>query len=184
MDTYQKLLPYFSPFYNLQYPTTTPERPDSFPDSRYYNTGRLDMCLVISMMAVMAILRDAFRLGFFEPLARYKLYRDLKRKREKVMMASKAIEHKKSLNGNGHVNGCVTPPTTKEIRLIERSVMRFAEQGWSVIYYPLQWAFGIVRSVLFPFLQIADIQCSMYTRIYLQKYSIHLICGAITLIYL
>lgn len=102
------------------------------------------------MIAVMAILRDAFRLGFFEPLARCKLYRDLRRKREKVTVASNG--HEKSLNGNGHANGhangCAIPsPTTKEIRLIERSVMRFAEQGWSVIYYPLQWAFGLVCSI-------------------------------------
>lgn len=160
MDTYQKLLPYLSPFYTLQYPTTTPEHPDSFPDSWYYHAGKLDICIVISMMAVMAILRDAFRLGFFEPLARCKLYRDLRRKREKVMVASKANGHGKSLNGNGHngnghanghANGCASP-TTKEIRLIERSVMRFAEQGWSVIYYPLQWAFGLV--------------CSIYSRIF------------------
>lgn len=144
----------FAPFYTLQYPTQTPDHPDSFPDSQYYNVGKLDICMLISIIAVMAILRDAFRLGFFEPLARWKLYRDLRKKRSKgaVASASNANGHKKSLNGyanghtNGHANGHTSPsPTTKEIRLIERSVMRFAEQGWPVVYYPLQWAFGLVR---------------------------------------
>jgi acyl-CoA-dependent ceramide synthase len=130
--------------------------------------------MVISMIAVMAILRDAFRLGFFEPLARWKLYRDLRRKREKAV---KANGHAKSVNGvangnghanghsnghsnghaNGHTNGHASTPTSsnptrKEIRLLERSVMRFAEQGWNVIYYPLQWVFGMVRfSILVPY---------------------------------
>jgi len=140
----------FAPFYTLQYPTQTPDHPDSFPDSQYYNVGKLDICMLISIIAVMAILRDALRLGFFEPLARWKLYRDLRKKRSKGPVASalNSNGHKKSLNGysNGHANGHTSPsPTAKEIRLIERSVMRFAEQGWPVVYYPLQWAFGLVR---------------------------------------
>ena len=132
----------------------------------------------------MAILRDALRLGFFEPLARWKLYRDLRRKREARLATSKfangfangngnanghanghtnghtnghanghANGHGNG-NGNGHANGYANghsststswTPTRRETRLIERSVMRFAEQGWNVVYYPLQWAFGMVR---------------------------------------
>ena len=143
---------YLSSFYALQYPATKPAHPDSFPDSRYYHVGILDICMIISMIAVMAILRDALRLGFFEPLARWKLYRDLRRKREKVLAtngnAKPGNGHAKLVNGNanGHTNGHMSSnPTKKQIRLIERSVIRFAEQGWSVFYYPLQWAFGVVR---------------------------------------
>jgi len=32
--------------------------------------------------------------------------------------------------------------TAQELRKVHRSVLRFAEQGWSAIYYPLQWCYG------------------------------------------
>lgn len=149
------MLKYLVPFYVLQYPVTTPAHPDSFPDSTYYHAGKLDICMVISMIALMAILRDAFRLGFFEPFARWTLYRAIQQKRENVAQIggrTKSVNGIANGNGynNGHSNGHTSTsssstPTRKEIRLIERSVMRFAEQGWSVVYYPLQWAFGMVR---------------------------------------
>ncbi|EDR12841.1 uncharacterized protein LACBIDRAFT_246558 [Laccaria bicolor S238N-H82] len=110
MDTkniVQWLSPYVAPFFALQYPTQTPAHPDSFPESGYYNAGKADICLVITCIAVMAVLRDALRLGVFEPFARWKLSRDLDRKRH------------------------------------QPSVLRFAEQGWSVVYYTIQWSFGL-----------------------------------------
>jgi acyl-CoA-dependent ceramide synthase len=172
------------PFFVLQYPTNAPRHPDSFPDSNYYNVGKLDICLVITLVAIMAILRDAFRLGVFESFARWKLTRDLERRQ-------KAREIKKSLsdgngslsNVNGHIsyesthlaNGALTnghahangnskpysngralangnskiPHTPKELRHLNRSVLRFAEQGWSVVYYTLQWCYGLVGPRLF-----------------------------------
>ena len=109
----------------------------------------------------MAVLRDAFRLGVFEPLARWKLLRDLKLKRERA--SNKANDSANSdaiANGNGngysnaHTNGndSAVLGTRKELRQLNRSVLRFAEQGWSVVYYSLQWAFGIVRVFFFFFL--------------------------------
>jgi len=154
MDAYHTLSTYLEPFYKLQYPVATPTHPDSFHDWPHYNVGRLDICIVISTIAVMAILRDALRLGFFEPLARWKLYRDLRRKRERAALASSIVDGKLkgAANGNGqkngHANGTASPgPTTKELRQLNRSVMRFAEQGWSVVYYPLQLSFGLVRTL-------------------------------------
>ncbi|KAG6812329.1 hypothetical protein H0H92_003413 [Tricholoma furcatifolium] len=87
----------------------------------------------------MAVLRDALRLGFFEPLANWKLTRDLY-KRKKLEVA-KANGH---ANGSSNGNGKAVPsPTPKELRKVHRTVLRFAEQGWSVVYYPLQCAYGM-----------------------------------------
>ncbi|KAJ7117665.1 TLC domain-containing protein [Mycena epipterygia] len=104
----QDLSPYLTPFLVLSHPTDTPAEPDSFPASAYYNTGPKDVCLLITCIAVMAILRDVLRLGVFEPFARWKLARDM------------------------------------------ASVIRFAEQGWSAAYYPLQWAFGLYVNYYLP----------------------------------
>ena len=155
---------YVAPFFSLQYPTTTPAHPDSFPHSTHYNAGKLDICILITYIAIMAFLRDAFRLGFFEPLARWKLLRDLELSRKKALNkvngSANDTHHitngngnangKDHANGNGHANGNnrVVLGTGKKLRQINRSVLRFAEQGWSVVYYSLQLSFGIVR--IFP----------------------------------
>ena len=149
---------YVAPFFSLQYPTATPAHPDSFPQSTYYNAGKLDICILISCVAIMAVLRDAFRLGIFEPLARWKLLRDLELKREKNLnKVNGSANHETNhhhhtangngkANGNGHANGNdrVALGTRKQLRQLNRSVLRFAEQGWSVVYYSLQLSFGVV----------------------------------------
>ena len=153
-----------APFFSLQYPTATPGQPDSFPHSAYYNAGKLDICILISCVAIMAILRDAFRLGIFEPLARWKLLRDLELKRKRAPNKANGSTNVDAnyhiiANGNGNRNGysnglangnkSAVLGTQKELRQLNRSVLRFAEQGWSVVYYSLQWSFGIVR-IFFP----------------------------------
>ncbi|KAG6919391.1 hypothetical protein DXG01_006274 [Tephrocybe rancida] len=146
--TTQWLPPYIVPFFSLSYPTVTPQNPDSFPSSAYYNTGLLDLCLIVSCIAVMAILRDAFRLCVFEPLARWKLTRDLyNRKKLEVAIpnghTNGHVTTNGASNGNGHTAPCISKPTPKELQKVNRSVLRFAEQGWSVVYYTLQWSFGL-----------------------------------------
>lgn len=76
----------------------------------------------------MAVLRDFFRLVVFEPFA--------------TRVLEKKFDIKKNANGsgNGHVD------LAKEKRKTHRSVLRFAEQGWPAIYYPIQWSFGLVRA--------------------------------------
>jgi len=37
---------------------------------------------------------------------------------------------------------------SKEDRKMHRKVLRFAEQGWSVIYYTFSWCFGLVRLLI------------------------------------
>ncbi|KAF8913851.1 TLC domain-containing protein [Gymnopilus junonius] len=105
----------------------------------------------------MAVLRDAFRLFIFEPFARWKLTRDLvlrqQRKRFGKTSDSVANGHvanggRQIFNGKGQLNGTanggsIPVPSPKELRQLNRKVLRFAEQGWSFVYYSLQWCFGL-----------------------------------------
>ncbi|KAJ7498975.1 longevity-assurance protein [Mycena latifolia] len=140
------LPPYLAPFLSLSHRTDTPADPDSFPDSAYYNTGPKDVCLLITCMAVMAILRDILRLGVFEPFARWKLTRNMEANRSKLMNGNGKA------NGNGKTNGHshALNPSKKELRHMHRTVLRFAEQGWSAVYYPLQWSFGLYVNYYLP----------------------------------
>ncbi|EAU84743.1 longevity-assurance protein [Coprinopsis cinerea okayama7 len=178
----QSLWPALEVFTRLSYPTDPPANPDSFPNAPYYSTGQQDIFFIITCIAVMAILRDALRLGVFEPFARWKLMRDL-RKRNIASVPGSPVKEKPStnghLNGNGHVangnghaangngkthhgnghaangnghiigSGYSSPaslagkPTTKQLKQVNRSVLRFAEQGWSVVYYTFSWSYGL-----------------------------------------
>lgn len=148
MTSLQDWLPsYLVPFFTLSSPVPAPANPDSFPDFRYYNVDKLDACIVITCILTMAILRDATRLGIMEPFARWKLTRDLAR-RKKVDATR--------VNGNGKANGVVNGNgnakssliTDKEARQMRRSVLRFAEQSWALIYYTCSWGAGLVRAYM------------------------------------
>jgi acyl-CoA-dependent ceramide synthase len=99
----------------------------------------------------MAALRDAMRLGLMEPFARWKLTRDLEQSRDinidgKASKLVSGVGNGHSLNGHGvYGNGLAT---RKEDRKMHRKVLRFAEQGWSVIYYTFSWCFGLVRLLI------------------------------------
>ncbi|KAJ7638766.1 TLC domain-containing protein [Roridomyces roridus] len=139
---------YLTPFFTLSHATDTPQHTDSFHDSTYYKTGPKDVCLLISFMIVMAVLRDVLRLGVFEPFARWKLTRDLEAKRSKPMNGNGHTNGHANGHSNGHANGHSNGhangnATKKELHLLRRSVLRFAEQGWPAIYYPVQWCFGL-----------------------------------------
>ncbi|KIP07692.1 hypothetical protein PHLGIDRAFT_70559 [Phlebiopsis gigantea 11061_1 CR5-6] len=150
-------LPSFvTPFITLSYPTDPPASPDSFKDSSYYGVGLLDGCLIITCIAIMAILRDALRLGVFEPFARWYLTRELKNEKTRHLAhqngdtkrangeANGSGDTKKAngaANGNGHAAEVVI--TKQEARKVRRRVLRFAEQGWSFVYYTLQWLYGM-----------------------------------------
>lgn len=146
------LTSFITPFISLSYPTDPPAEPDSFKDSSYYGGGLLDACLIITCVAVMAVLRDALRLGVLEPFARWYLTRTLKKEKARQLAhangdAKKANGHSTktngAANGNGHAGEVVI--TKQEARKLRRSVLRFAEQGWSVVYYTVQWLYGLVR---------------------------------------
>lgn len=160
------------PFVTLSYPATTPAEPDSFPNSAFYGTGPLDVCLVISCIAVMAVLRDAARLTLMEPFAEWKLTRDLVYSK-KIQANGKAPA---ATNGNANGHGAHASEhstySQKETRKLHRKVLRFAEQGWSVIYYIITWSYGLVRIFLICHrINISDKKCSISILISLRRYS-------------
>ncbi|KAG6337352.1 hypothetical protein ID866_1725, partial [Astraeus odoratus] len=139
------------PFFSLSYPTDKPVYTDSFHDSAYYNTGLLDGCLIISYIALMAILRDFTRIYVLEPFARWKLTHNWERSRHSNVVAN-GVKHHVPNGSSSAQNGHTAYPSEqcapssmskKEARKIHRSVLRFAEQGWSAIYYSFQFAYGI-----------------------------------------
>jgi len=148
------------PFFTLSYPTSPPSNPDSFSNSSYYGTGKLDACLVLSWLAVLALLREIVRLGILEPFARHWLRR--------------AASGREKVHANGHSNGSAahssktqvlrskpsekrTNPVkvgarkmTKKEWMRERSVVRFAEQGWPFLYYCIYWTYGLYIHMSLP----------------------------------
>lgn len=153
-----RLPPFLVPFVSLSYRVDPPANPDSFPDSSYYNIGYLDVCLIVTIIAIMATLRDAARILIFEPFANWKLTRDWRR-RQALKSGTATPESKASnVKTDGRINGSVTTigsaeklvadrpaEHSPEARRIRRAVVRFAEQGWQVVYYSWQWSLGVVR---------------------------------------
>ncbi|KAG1753980.1 TLC domain-containing protein [Suillus paluster] len=142
----QWLPSYIVPFVSLSYPTSPPTNPDSFHHSAYYTTGLLDGCFIVTCIAVMAILRDVARVFIMEPFARWKLTRTWEQSNASHIQQNGNKNGVMNGNGHaGHANGDCPPKkimSPRDARKIHRSVLRFAEQGWSVIYYTLQWSFG------------------------------------------
>ncbi|CCM04061.1 uncharacterized protein FIBRA_06220 [Fibroporia radiculosa] len=171
----QWLSPYLIPFFTLSYPTAVPANPDSFPDSSYYTTGLLDGCLLITLIAIMAVLRDVLRLWVLEPFAKWKLTRDLRLRASAKQKKANGNGHNGVSNGNGKANGASNGEgkstavanengrarrvvsnsnghsvgaqgviiSRREAKKMHRSVIRFAEQGWPVVYYTFVWSFGL-----------------------------------------
>ncbi|KAG2146777.1 TLC domain-containing protein [Suillus clintonianus] len=142
----QWLPSYIVPFVSLSYPTPPPLNPDSFHHSTYYKTGVLDGCFIITCIAIMAVLRDVVRIFVMEPFARWKLTRAWERSKSQHIQQNGNKNGVMNGNGHaGHANGDSKPKSVmsaRDARKIHRSVLRFAEQGWSAIYYTLQWSFG------------------------------------------
>lgn len=124
------------PFFTLQYPTERPAEPDSFPSASYYTLGIRDACLIVSCITAMAALRDATRLLILEPFAQWCITRNLSYAYDGEAVTSPSTGDKASFES--------LRKARSEERRIKRSVVRFAEQGWSLIYYSLQWSFGLV----------------------------------------
>lgn len=158
-----KRLPSFLvPFVTISYPVDRPLNPDSFPDSSYYDIGYLDVCLIVTFIAIMAILRDAARILLLEPFANWKLTRDWRRRQ--ALKSGSATPDSKASNASstkpgGRTNGPVTTigsaeklmadrpaEHSPEARRIRHAVIRFAEQGWQVAYYLFQWSLGMVHN--------------------------------------
>ncbi len=156
-----RLPTFLVPFVSLSYPVDPPPNPDSFSNSSYYDIGYLDVCLIVTFISTMAILRDASRILIFEPFANWKLTRDWRR-RQALKSGSATPDSKASnvvsVKTDGKINGPVTTIGSAEKRVADRlaehspearrirhGVRRFAEQGWLVVYYSWQWSLGVVR---------------------------------------
>lgn len=136
-------------FFELSYPTPPPASPDSFFTSRYYETGLLDACFIVSTIAVFAVTRDIVRLRIATPIANKCLFGSTKgavaltNGKGGCKTPANGTSHAANGNGNGHYT--VRRLSAKN-RLRERNVVRFAEQSWSLVYYGIWWPFGVVRS--------------------------------------
>ncbi|KAN0126571.1 longevity assurance proteins LAG1/LAC1 [Russula decolorans] len=136
-----RLPSFLVPFVSLSYRVDPPPNPDSFPNSSYYDIGYLDVCLIVTIISTMAILRDATRILLFEPFANWQLTRDWRR-RQALKSGSATPDSKASnVKTNGRING--PAEHSPEARRIRHSVVRFAEQGWQVVYYSWQWSLGV-----------------------------------------
>jgi very-long-chain ceramide synthase len=151
------------PFVALSYSVEPPVNPDSFPDSSYYDIGYRDVCLIVTLIAIMAILRDAARILLLEPFANWKLTRDWRRRQASKSGSSTpdlkaSVNNPLSINANGKVKGPVTTigsaeklvadrpaENSRDAHRIRHAVIRFAEQGWQAIYFLVQWSLGVVR---------------------------------------
>ncbi|KAI9508148.1 longevity assurance proteins LAG1/LAC1 [Russula earlei] len=153
-----RLPSFLIPFVSLSYSVDPPPNLDSFPDSSYYDIGYLDVCLIVTLIAIMAILRDAIRVLVLEPFANWKLTRHWRR-RQALKSGSATPDSKASSLASinkGNINSPVITTSSvetamanrpaersAEARRIRHAVLRFAEQGWQAIYYIWQWSLGI-----------------------------------------
>ncbi|KAH7105402.1 longevity assurance proteins LAG1/LAC1 [Auriculariales sp. MPI-PUGE-AT-0066] len=124
------------PFFSLSYPLPTPVQPDSFPEASYYGVGPLDLCVVLSCVVALGAVRDASRLLILEPFARWYLSSDDSGLREQ------GVKTEKSANS-------ARKPSQREI-LRERSVLRFAEQGYQFLYFLVFFFYSFHLHVNFP----------------------------------
>ena len=135
-------------FFQLSYPVPTPPNPDSFPNSNYYTTGPLDACFIISTLALLAIAREIVRLHIMTPFANKVLFGHSAgwkspSKRSKLNANGHPNSNGLVSNGNGTSHYAVRKISAKN-RVRERNVIRFAEQGWPIVYYTIWWCFGLV----------------------------------------
>lgn len=148
-----------TPFVTLSYPTERPANVDSFYNSSYYGVGLLDLCFIVTCIAVMAILRDFLRLAVCQPFARWYLRRQLQISKSKQnqnghadgngTVKGAAFKVNGVENGNAKSNGHAVHAdglviSKAEARQLRHSVIRFSEQGWSAVYYLVQFCYGLV----------------------------------------
>lgn len=146
--SWQDLQPFLRAFVQLSYPVERPKNPDSFPSWNYYGIGPLDVCFIISTMAVFAVLREIVRLHIMTPFANKILFGNSRGYQVNTLRANgSAPKQNGTSNGaaNGHHN---VHKISARNRVRERNVIRFAEQGWALVYYTIWWSFGLVCELL------------------------------------
>ncbi|CAG7849393.1 SubName: Full=Related to protein LAC1 {ECO:0000313/EMBL:CCA71791.1} [Serendipita indica DSM 11827] len=146
------------PFVQLSYPVPRPANPDSFPNANYYDIGILDGCFIISTIAVFAVLREIVRLHIMTPFANKVLFGSTRgyisrSKTSRYTNGSAANGHATNGHANGHHAGnghYAARQISAKNRVRERNVIRFAEQGWAIVYASVWWCFGLYIHLSLP----------------------------------
>jgi acyl-CoA-dependent ceramide synthase len=92
--------------------------------------GPKDLLFLLGAFAVLVVLREVTMRLVFAPCAR----------RWVVEANGDAQARQTAAEGKP-----ARPSTGKELRRQQKAATRFAEQGWSALYYTIFWSFGVVR---------------------------------------
>jgi hypothetical protein len=104
--------------------------------TRAYGKGPKDALFVLFCAIAWTVLREVTMRWVFQPLMRQRL---------KQLDTTSKKKRKNGSEKNGDVNGGeVTASRKREIRLREKTVTRFAEQGWAFSYCVTFFSLGIV----------------------------------------
>lgn len=119
---------FLHPFLHLSYPVTPPPLASSTTSSpQLFVKGPLDGAYVLSSFLCFVVLREVFMRLVFAPIAR-----------KWVVDAGGGGGAPKAKGAKEVVLG------EREMRVRRKAATRFAEQGWSFLYYVVYWSFGLV----------------------------------------
>lgn len=157
--------PALQSFIGLSYPVPIPEDADSYFDATYYNKGPKDLLFIATWVALLGLFRELLMRFFFMPIARWRL--------ESLALAKQGTRSARQKANGGTVTEKLSAAPTKstpapvrqrrtspsnpgkpvkswtetkksrDAKLRERNVLRFAEQGWSLTYYIVFWTLGM-----------------------------------------
>ncbi|KAG8749114.1 sphingosine N-acyltransferase lag1 [Ceratobasidium sp. 428] len=159
-------------FVGLSYPVPAPDDIDSYYDATYYNKGPKDLLFVATWVVLLALFREMLMRSFFMPIARWRFASLAAAKRDarptspngapprpvksKGQTASEKIAPDASMKAvkkrtssrraspaGKPVKSWTETKKDRDAKLLERNVLRFAEQGWSLAYYTVFWALGV-----------------------------------------
>jgi hypothetical protein len=116
------------PFLHLSYPVSSPSSSPTSPIQLYVK-GPLDACYVLSSFLFFVVAREVFMRCLFAPIAR------------KWVVDAGGGAQKEGGKGKGEGGASSTAVGQKAQR---KAAIRFAEQGWSLLYYSVYWGFGLV----------------------------------------
>lgn len=158
--------PALESFIGLSYPVPIPADADSYFDATYYNKGPKDLLFIATWVVLLAFFREVLMRLFFMPIARWRLESLAAAKRGARLTRTKPkgntvgeklvstppkptpVRQRQAPNANSRpVKSWTETKKSRDAKLLERNVVRFAEQGWSLVYYSVFWALGMVRFV-------------------------------------
>ncbi|KAJ1311544.1 hypothetical protein OPQ81_010028 [Rhizoctonia solani] len=153
--------PYLESFIAPSYPVPTPADTDSYFDATYYNKGPKDLLFVGTWVVLLALCRELVMRGLFMPIARWRFdalalakqnrraaKRDPPSVGEKLAKSAAAPEVRQRKVSPASkpakpIKSWTETKKSRDAKLRERKILRFAEQGWSLTYYAVFWALGM-----------------------------------------